>query len=385
MYPIISLLFGASAIASNIIMTSAPDGNYKIPVQIMGAGAAILPLILTPAAMKGVGMIGRFMGNINNPNKGPYDRLRKGAEGLRDRSKVNRGLRAMRGSNFAMPGRRGAIKLGNSRRAIAAGRSEQFEHLQKEAIARKATNADGTPSDFARKVAGDQANLYAGRQSKILLEVDTPEVKNAIDSIKLSITDPSQKIPKLQEMLTEAAAAGDTITARAAQEMLLSSGKKGRSALRTSLESVDASSHVGQELRKDLASSDIKGNAADVYAWATSATKYDDQGNLVSTKSLSEISRDEKTWKGLSDTQVQGQVAGALQSGIGSGGISAQKAQSALNSRGAESIGEDEAKILRTHAATAPQPQQPQAPAQPQPPQQPQSPPPPPPAPPSGP
>ncbi|HET8884016.1 MAG TPA: hypothetical protein VFM68_00920 [Candidatus Saccharimonadales bacterium] len=94
MYPIIALIFGASALASKIVMNTA-TGDYAVAIQIMGAMVAIIPLALTPMIMKTAGgLLNRFGGFINNPNKGPVDKLRKGAESLRDsRQDLARGRR----------------------------------------------------------------------------------------------------------------------------------------------------------------------------------------------------------------------------------------------------------------------------------------------------
>src|SRR5690606_3575128 len=54
MYPIIAVIFGASALASSIVMNSA-SGDYKAVIQIMGACIAILPLAITPVVMKTAG------------------------------------------------------------------------------------------------------------------------------------------------------------------------------------------------------------------------------------------------------------------------------------------------------------------------------------------
>ena len=95
MYPIISFLFGAAALASAVVMQSA-SGPYKIAIQIMGALISIIPLALTPIVMKSAGgVLNRIGGFVNNPNKGPFDRMRKGAEGYRKNRETLRDARAL--------------------------------------------------------------------------------------------------------------------------------------------------------------------------------------------------------------------------------------------------------------------------------------------------
>ncbi len=72
-YPIISVVFGASALASNILMTATND----FWMQLVGAGVAIIPLAITPVIMKASGgLLNRWAGIVNDPTKGVFDRSR---------------------------------------------------------------------------------------------------------------------------------------------------------------------------------------------------------------------------------------------------------------------------------------------------------------------
>ncbi len=72
-YPIISVVFGASALASNILMTSTDD----FWTQMVGAGVSIIPLFLTPIIMKvSGGLLNRWVGMVNDPSKGWVDSKR---------------------------------------------------------------------------------------------------------------------------------------------------------------------------------------------------------------------------------------------------------------------------------------------------------------------
>jgi hypothetical protein len=93
MYPLIAIVFGGSALASHIIMQGRPD---SWTIQLMGASVAIIPLAITPVIMKTAGgLLNRFGGIVNNPNRGPIDALRKRAEATAGRIKNNRDIRAM--------------------------------------------------------------------------------------------------------------------------------------------------------------------------------------------------------------------------------------------------------------------------------------------------
>lgn len=164
MYPLIALIFGASALASVIVMGTA-QGNYKIPIQIMGAGIAIIPLFVVPFLIKtSSGILGRVGAMINNPNRGPFDRMRKGAEGYRKNRQQLRDARALGGANQLG---RGAFIRRRARREAALGQrqrtynSNKADYIADQALSNKiglgqrALNA-ATFGRFGGKTQGEQ-------------------------------------------------------------------------------------------------------------------------------------------------------------------------------------------------------------------------------------
>ena len=120
MYPIIALIFGVSAIASKIVMGSSPD----IPVQLMGAGISIIPLFITPLVMRTAGgFLNRIGGFVNNPNKGPVDRARKGVKTL---DKDYKGMLKSRGLQGKFTGIGGATRVGANFRSARANREREL-------------------------------------------------------------------------------------------------------------------------------------------------------------------------------------------------------------------------------------------------------------------
>lgn len=334
-------------IPSFYLFADLAQGTIKVLTQIMGLGVATIgPIVFVYITIKASeGILGKIGGFINNPNRGPIDKLRKGAQAIRDQSKVNRGLRAMDPNKQSMPGRRAFRSWRNNRNAINKGRAEQLEELQKEQIAQKSVSSDG----FAKKVAGDKSAVYQARQQsylasinpeKLELDADKAMMEAKISEITLSVKDPANKIGEVQKKLADAVTGGDAVTARAAQDILMNSGNKGKNALRQSLMSVDRNSEVGVQMRKDLAASNMKGSAADVYQWSIDGQN----------RSLADISSDSATWSGLSDAQAMGQVAGAMQAAVDSNGFTAERADEILHARGAENIGTAEKTILEKKA-----------------------------------
>jgi hypothetical protein len=216
MFPIIAMIFGASALASKIVMTSA-DGPYEMAIQIMGALIAIIPLALTPIVMKTAGgLLNRIGGVVNNPNKGPVDKLRKGAEGFRDRRqaiagarRMDRGKRALnmtstlsdkvRGNGSSrFRGRAanvlGSTALGSAISGVASsGATVGYEAQQKNENAKRAltdiqqdyvANRAATDLRYAQSIAGPtgdadklQSSALAAVQNRKLQEIKDEHVK----------------------------------------------------------------------------------------------------------------------------------------------------------------------------------------------------------------
>ena len=75
MYPLIALLFGGSQLAGIAIIANS---NGNLITLILGMVVQIVPLAITPTITKlSGGLLGRFAGIINNPNKGPVDSAKK--------------------------------------------------------------------------------------------------------------------------------------------------------------------------------------------------------------------------------------------------------------------------------------------------------------------
>lgn len=166
MFPIIGLIFGASALASQIVMASADkmDSDYKIAVQVMGAGIGIIPLAITPIFMKTAGgILGKFGAFVNNPKRGPYDRLRKKAGSFRDyRNDINRTRRVGRAKSFLEAG--GPLKAGEKRSRgrrlgawiAGAGTSTAINQEQRDANAKRALTEE-KQSYVAGRASSEQA------------------------------------------------------------------------------------------------------------------------------------------------------------------------------------------------------------------------------------
>jgi hypothetical protein len=105
-YPIVGAIFGGSTLAATVITNAHPSGaGYTFAFQVMGAAVTVVPLILVPTLMKGAKALGGAFGGklnsiINNPNRGPFDRARKGAEEYRKNREQLRDARALNNDSY---------------------------------------------------------------------------------------------------------------------------------------------------------------------------------------------------------------------------------------------------------------------------------------------
>ncbi len=193
MFPIIAAIFGASSLASQIVMNSA---NGNMIVQIMGAAISIIPLAITPVVMKAAGgILNRFAGIVNNAEKGPIDRLRKAGEGYHQ-SRLNlRNSKALSGANQL--GRGSILRWRARRAAIAGGREDASKEARRDYIAEKL----GDSSRFATAVAAGDAKKGAQLADRAVAAAEAEDLKQALEPLRrtLATLDPAEKAKYLEK------------------------------------------------------------------------------------------------------------------------------------------------------------------------------------------
>jgi len=347
MYPIIAGMFGASALASQIIMATA-TGDWKIAIQIMGALVAIAPLALTPLVMKTAGgVLGKVGAVINNPNRGPADRLRKRADAYRDRRQnIARARRINGESAFSGMGNKirgdGSSKFRRGVAFAAVGASENVASRvaragltseQKNANAEKALNK--TKQDYiasqaasslayAQNIAGPTGD--AARIQAAAIAAQKNETAEAIKNAQISANIPPGNLSEMSNRLVAALRSNDDVTARAMQNMLLKSGSKGlaeyRQAMNTVTDStnpdnasVSMDSGAGKALRENMLENHggVKAQSNDLMQQA------------ITGKSMAEVSADPKTWE-MPDIELAQQKPDAINLAMDAGAISQEQA-----------------------------------------------------------
>lgn len=158
MYPIIGLLFGASALASKIVMASTTN----TAVKVMGAAISVIPLVATPILMKTTtGVLGKFGAYVNNPNRGPIDRMRKGAEGYRKNRQQLRDARALNGG--FQSGRGMFVRSKARRNAVLAQRERNVNNARSGYIAQQSLSTD---QSLAQRTLAKATNGALGGNTK---------------------------------------------------------------------------------------------------------------------------------------------------------------------------------------------------------------------------
>lgn len=328
MYPIIAMLFGAAALASAIVLATPDDGNntaYLVAMQIMGALIAIIPLALTPIIMKTAGsVLNRVGAFVNNPNKGPFDRMRKGAEGYRKNRQQYRELKALQGVR-TLPGKGLTARSRTRRGAVLASREGALKDAKTNYIADTAAENVGD-NVFAKQMAG------GGRFVKANEGAQNAVVASALSQQKKAFAEDVSNMEALVKVkfkddpgaaLKEALEKGDEVQAVAASNLLFKSGGGGVSKFREIVEQGETSNAAGlaaisDKLRSNITENHgqyIKQKGADIVNWAG--------GGSAALSSASAGA--------LSDNDLAAQHSKSIEKAINQGNVSKIQADRMLN------------------------------------------------------
>lgn len=259
LYPMIALLFGAAGLAGTILQQS----SKLMLVQIMGAVLPVLPAVLIPKliAMAG-GILGKVGAFMNNPNKGPFDRARKGAEGYRNRSQDRRAIRSLSGGTFnpsnVLSG--GKFRRQTRRQAIDGGTAKELQRAQQQYTAQSIKDSpgfqnrvaggsfqgDASPAAMQRALAGanftiDKANLEEIQAARLSIEsLDLGQTQgmlpgqgpvsdaSAQQQAAIQKTVESMDIKGIDQLLNASKSWGNSEAARSLQKTLADSLAKSR-------------------------------------------------------------------------------------------------------------------------------------------------------------
>lgn len=371
MFPAVALLFGGAKLAAAIIMSSS-DSTL---VQLAGAVAGVAPLWALPTLItKFNSVTGRF----GLPGAGfKLNRLKKGAEGIRDRRQNIARARRLEGkSMFSGVGerirgdgssrfRRGAAGVISGATAVGSfGARAQLKSDLKNANAEKAVSeakqayvADKIAeqiektgsSRYAQSIAGPTGNVSKIQAAAIATQqaATLEAVKNAQTMMRAEI--PPGELHKVGDVLAEAIRENDSIKAQAAQNILMTSGSKGLTQYRdtmTNLGNTDPglmSNAASVAMRKNMLEnhSGVKASAADFIAQAATGSTMGDASNSAAS------------WK-MSDNELVKQKPASIELALKSGAISQERAGEIMSNSELYDNLERDIQTMLTDWATSP-------------------------------
>lgn len=347
LFPIVALLFGGCALASNVITISAGE-NFIL--QVVGVGVGIVPLFVTPFVLKASsGFIGRWGGIINNPNKGPFDRAKKGAERYRGKRQNIMNERRLRGTNMlgSTPARirgdgssrfrravggavgapakvTGAIAQRNLTRELQESNAEKaLAKTKQDVVATRIADeaaANGGESKYAQTIAGPTGNVAQIQAAAVAAKKN--ETAEAIKNAQISANIAPGDLSTVADRLAAAINDNDDITARAMQNILLTSGSAGlekyRNTMNDATENPSSAANVnetGKALRENLLDNHggVKASANDLVQQA------------INGGSMKRASESQSSWK-LSDAELVQQKPASIKLAAASGAISQEQA-----------------------------------------------------------
>lgn len=303
LFPIIALVFGASQLASQILTaansfqdTLGSGGN--VFAQIIASAVIVLPLFAVPVLLKksleGIPVLGqmasKFAGRANSNIGKRFGESYKGSLFGRGLAYRKAGAEAYRSRRFAE-----RVKAGGKTGMVAGG------------IA--ITNAGRAGQRSLVKSAVQQSE-----------KADLEEVAAAETLLRAQHLDPTELIEKAQISLTASIRAGDSVGARASQNVLLGGGGAGLKALQKTLVSnfpdvASQNNKVGNSLRTALNGAGLKSKNNVLARWAYS-------GN-----SIGETVTQAATYNTLSDVELGGQSVLNLKEAFSSGVLTADRAK----------------------------------------------------------
>jgi hypothetical protein len=336
-FPIISLVFGASKLASAIIYSTDKE---NMVVKLMALGIAAIPLFvilpLLKGAMAAVPVIGNKLQGWGNKATGRASGA--GKKGLSDsyqNSTLGRYNKYKAGEKSK---RNSLIQAG-----VYKGRGGVFNPRNLRSKSSNRFNSSWVSGGFGDKTAA----AGAAAASKIEQE----EVDNEVTKMGKSFSGPDQELTEATDAYNAALHSGDVVRARAAQKILLSKGSAGVQAIRDVVGGKKDS--AGNEIykglsgvkngavsyaRSDLASAGIKGKDAGLNTWS-----YDDKN-----RDLADVDASVTTYTGLTDSELAGQSAAVLRAAVAAGHIDRARRDAMLANQTIEAqLSEDKKAILR--------------------------------------
>lgn len=324
----------------------APVIDFLKP--LIGQATGILVMILAfDLIQKGVAAVDGGVVNGIGKSQG----LVKKAQGFADYRRNQRTDAALRGG-------RGLGSRGIRRRERTALRNQAAEHSVKSGQAQFGV-ADPDAAKYVQSMAQSQAQVSAinsannskfvnsvartpglvseGMNSKAATDSDVLNslqaqqaraVADAIKDVQLTSNVDRGSVAAMGAELERAIKGGDSITARAMQNMLMSAGSKGTKEYRDRMTGIapgDMKGSTEQDLKRNLLDnhSSVKNSAADIIKHAATGAG----------TTMGQVSTAKGTWDNMADEELVGQKTHSLELAEAAGGISQTQAKAIFDDK----------------------------------------------------
>jgi hypothetical protein len=345
MYPAVSVAFGASDIGSTVITNAAnTNGSHNIALQSMGAGVQIIGLVLAFTLIKtSVNVLSRVGGIVNNPNKGPFDRARKGTENYKDyRQNLRKGA-ALSGTRLVIGGRQfrraarkdarnkaveGAVDSGEAQFGVTDAKTAAYIQSMNQSKAQASAIGAANNTRSVSNLAQNPGSITQGmgmaaaddEVAKALAAQQERAVAEAIKDAKLSADIAPGDLAAMGRMMKDAMREGDSIKARAAQDMLLQSGGAGLKQYRASMMDMEGTiDKNGRDVFSGNTMEEMRRNVLEHHGGVKASAK-DIMDQAVSGGAMSGHAKDKKNWT-MSDAEMVQQKPLSIQLAIRSGAL----------------------------------------------------------------
>lgn len=195
MYPLFALLFGGAQLAGTTIIANA---NGNAITLVLGMIVQVVPLVVTPFLISfSGGLLGKFAGMINNPNKGPFDKAKNFAREQSDFSKNKAIAKSLDPSKLNGKGR---PRFGSAGWANQISYNRRQRHTAQKGVAenRQQTAFNNIDSDYIEKAnnAGSaelrdkylsKSYQFKAGQAKLDLELSNENTNEIISGLKASL------------------------------------------------------------------------------------------------------------------------------------------------------------------------------------------------------
>jgi hypothetical protein len=321
-FPLIGLLFGAAGLASTILKTatySATDTKGTIG-GIVAAGIVALPLFLLPGLLKkSLDAAGNIGGTLNKMS----DKFSKGSKNTLGNSGIMKSLANRKQTKRAQIG----AGIYSGKNPVSMARSAMNKRLNKSGAYNALTGNYGT-------IRGANIDKLEGEETKL-----------AEAAVQLQ----ARSGQSLESQFKDAVRSGDTVKAKAAQNLLMKQGGSGVSSVRKVLRSEGAT--MNEKMSSALASNITenhgqiaKQKGADVLQWAKNG----------GGAHIDAVGASPDTWSSLSARDLADQSDDAFRLAMQSGAVSAETMRNLNSDRIMEGMS-DAKKTALTTARIVPQ------------------------------